>query len=219
MSQFGSFRPNTASSSAEDDEPPLNGYDLLTEVSSGGTLSSLFTILSLFTEDIRLSWDSDESSPASDAGGEHDTPMGAGSAAGMRKRGSGGAGTRGGEEDEDVVEFDLGRRASGVSLDGMGDDDGEGSVDTAIPDEGGPKPSFGGGIGVGESPRMGALRYGSSRNSSFGPSASASVASSAAGGGPRFTGGGGGDEERGTVARATGTLDRSFRSSSWQSRR
>ncbi|CED84317.1 patatin-domain-containing protein [Phaffia rhodozyma] len=41
----------------EEDEPPLNGYDLLTEVSSGGTLSSLFTILSLFTEDVKLSWD------------------------------------------------------------------------------------------------------------------------------------------------------------------
>lgn len=41
----------------EDEEKPLNGYDLLTEVSSGGTLSSLFTILSLFTEDIVLDWE------------------------------------------------------------------------------------------------------------------------------------------------------------------
>ncbi|KAL5534044.1 hypothetical protein ACEPAG_504 [Sanghuangporus baumii] len=38
-----------------------NGYQLLNEVGSGGTLSSLFTILSLFTEDIRMSWqDNDE---------------------------------------------------------------------------------------------------------------------------------------------------------------
>ncbi|KAJ9098511.1 hypothetical protein QFC20_005937 [Naganishia adeliensis] len=36
-----------------------NGYQLLNEVSTGGTLSSLFTILSLFTEDVRLSWEGD----------------------------------------------------------------------------------------------------------------------------------------------------------------
>ena len=34
----------------------MNGYQLLNEVGSGGTLSSLFTILSLFTEDIKLRW-------------------------------------------------------------------------------------------------------------------------------------------------------------------
>ncbi|SNX82618.1 related to NTE1 - Serine esterase [Melanopsichium pennsylvanicum] len=33
-----------------------NGYQLLNEVESGGTLSSLFTILSLFTEDVKLSF-------------------------------------------------------------------------------------------------------------------------------------------------------------------
>ncbi|KZT53781.1 patatin-domain-containing protein [Calocera cornea HHB12733] len=38
------------------DEDDLNGYQLLNEVSSGGTLSSLFTILSLFTEDVPISW-------------------------------------------------------------------------------------------------------------------------------------------------------------------
>ncbi|KZO92752.1 patatin-domain-containing protein [Calocera viscosa TUFC12733] len=38
------------------DEDDLNGYQLLNEVSSGGTLSSLFTILSLFTEDVPMSW-------------------------------------------------------------------------------------------------------------------------------------------------------------------
>ena len=34
----------------------FNGYHLLNEVSTGGTLSSLFSILSLFTEDIKLAY-------------------------------------------------------------------------------------------------------------------------------------------------------------------
>lgn len=38
------------------DEDDMNGYQLLNEVGSGGTLSSLFTILSLFTEDVPMSW-------------------------------------------------------------------------------------------------------------------------------------------------------------------
>lgn len=37
-------------------ESCFNGYHLLNEVSTGGTLSSLFSILSLFTEDIKVSW-------------------------------------------------------------------------------------------------------------------------------------------------------------------
>jgi lysophospholipid hydrolase len=37
-------------------EEDLNGYHLLNEVGSGGTLSSLFTILSLFTENVTLAW-------------------------------------------------------------------------------------------------------------------------------------------------------------------
>lgn len=37
----------------------MNGYQLLNEVGSGGTLSSLFTILSLFTEDVKMSWRDD----------------------------------------------------------------------------------------------------------------------------------------------------------------
>ncbi|KAK4684591.1 lysophospholipid hydrolase, partial [Tremellales sp. Uapishka_1] len=36
----------------------FNGYHLLNEVSTGGTLSSLFSILTLFTEDVKLSWSS-----------------------------------------------------------------------------------------------------------------------------------------------------------------
>ncbi|KAK8858713.1 lysophospholipase NTE1 [Kwoniella newhampshirensis] len=43
----------------------FNGFHLLNEVSTGGTLSSLFSILSLFTEDIKLSW-----TPPNEQGGE-----------------------------------------------------------------------------------------------------------------------------------------------------
>ena len=38
-------------------ESPYNGYQLLNEVATGGTVSSLFTILRLFTEDVKLSWE------------------------------------------------------------------------------------------------------------------------------------------------------------------
>lgn len=41
------------------DHEDVNGYQLLNEVGSGGTLSSLFTILSLFTEDVKMSWQDD----------------------------------------------------------------------------------------------------------------------------------------------------------------
>ncbi|KAF8683173.1 Lysophospholipase NTE1 [Rhizoctonia solani] len=40
----------------DDDYGNSGGYQLLNEVGPGGTLSSLFTILSLFTEDVRISW-------------------------------------------------------------------------------------------------------------------------------------------------------------------
>ena len=43
----------------------MNGYQLLNDVGSGGTLSSLFTILSLFTEDIQLRWSDSAPTPAS----------------------------------------------------------------------------------------------------------------------------------------------------------
>lgn len=49
------------------DEDNTNGYQLLNEVGSGGTLSSLFTILSLFTEDVRMSWqETDTEGPGQD---------------------------------------------------------------------------------------------------------------------------------------------------------
>lgn len=41
------------------DDEDNNGYQLLNNVESGGTLSSLFTILSLFTEDVRLRYEED----------------------------------------------------------------------------------------------------------------------------------------------------------------
>ena len=40
----------------------MNGYQLLNEVGNGGTLSSLFTILSLFTDDVKISWQDDDPS-------------------------------------------------------------------------------------------------------------------------------------------------------------
>lgn len=43
----------------------LNGYQLLNEVGAGGTLSSLFKILSLFTEHIKISWQNDQTFPLS----------------------------------------------------------------------------------------------------------------------------------------------------------
>ncbi|CAL1694396.1 unnamed protein product [Somion occarium] len=42
------------------DEEDMNGYQLLNEVGTGGTLSSLFTILSLFTENVKISWQDEE---------------------------------------------------------------------------------------------------------------------------------------------------------------
>ena len=51
----------------DDDEEELSGYQLLHEVESGGTLSSLFTILSLFTEDVRLGFNDPAQSVATDA--------------------------------------------------------------------------------------------------------------------------------------------------------
>lgn len=47
------------------DEDDTNGYQLINEVGSGGTLSSLFTILSLFTEDVPMSWQDED--PTNDA--------------------------------------------------------------------------------------------------------------------------------------------------------
>ncbi|KAG5652577.1 hypothetical protein H0H81_004537 [Sphagnurus paluster] len=59
------------------DHEDMNGYQLLNEVGSGGTLSSLFTILSLFTEDVKMSWQDDLpdiSDEFSDAGTDGPVP-------------------------------------------------------------------------------------------------------------------------------------------------
>ncbi|KAI0673740.1 patatin-domain-containing protein [Trametes maxima] len=48
--------PATHRQSGSWDEEDMNGYQLLNQVGSGGTLSSLFTILSLFTENVKMSW-------------------------------------------------------------------------------------------------------------------------------------------------------------------
>lgn len=57
------------------DEDDMNGYQLLNEVGSGGTLSSLFTILSLFTEDVPMSWQDDDPHVTTDvAEGGFETP-------------------------------------------------------------------------------------------------------------------------------------------------
>jgi lysophospholipid hydrolase len=47
------------------DGEDLNGYQLLNEVGAGGTLSSLFKILSLFTEHVQISWQNEDIASAS----------------------------------------------------------------------------------------------------------------------------------------------------------
>lgn len=58
----------TAETQGSWDDEDMNGYQLLNEVGSGGTLSSLFTILSLFTEDVKMSWQDDHVETASSQG-------------------------------------------------------------------------------------------------------------------------------------------------------
>ena len=52
---------STGEAMGDDWDDGMSGYQLLNEVGSGGTVSSLFTILSLFTEDVQLRWTEDES--------------------------------------------------------------------------------------------------------------------------------------------------------------
>ncbi|KAK6532355.1 Neuropathy target esterase [Arthrobotrys megalospora] len=53
---------NAASGDEEEDLAGGQGYQLLTEVKNGAPMSSLFTILSLFTEDVQLRHDDDDDS-------------------------------------------------------------------------------------------------------------------------------------------------------------
>lgn len=172
-----------------DDDPPLNGYDLLTEVSSGGTLSSLFTILSLFTEDVRLSWDdpSPPSAISTAAIPEVSTPSD------RRPR----------RANSDVSAFDLAQR------------DGDELDDEGAPSESATAtPGLRGWVGL-EDEDARRAGYSSGANSSGMASRSSSYsggggrgAHSARGGNQeaRFTGGGARGEERGSLARATGSF-------------
>ncbi|PWN38990.1 hypothetical protein IE81DRAFT_326984 [Ceraceosorus guamensis] len=54
--------------SEDEDEDEGNGYHLLNEVTNGGTLSSLFTILSLFTEDVKVGFGTGEGEDVNVAG-------------------------------------------------------------------------------------------------------------------------------------------------------
>ncbi|PIL31394.1 hypothetical protein GSI_06095 [Ganoderma sinense ZZ0214-1] len=77
------------------DEEDMNGYQLLNQVGSGGTVSSLFTILSLFTENVKMSWqDGDVPDEVSGYQGRSST-----SASPLRTR------TR--RSDSDVSQFEL----------------------------------------------------------------------------------------------------------------
>ncbi|CAA7268103.1 unnamed protein product [Cyclocybe aegerita] len=67
-------RPPEVQQSFWDDED-MNGYQLLNEVGSGGTLSSLFTILSLFTEDVQMSWQDEHPDVSSDDMSSFDDPL------------------------------------------------------------------------------------------------------------------------------------------------
>ncbi|KAG1773999.1 hypothetical protein EV702DRAFT_1127656 [Suillus placidus] len=75
------------------DEEDMNGYQLINEVGSSGTLSSLFSILSLFTEHIKISWQEDG----------HPDALGGNSASGVR----GPPQSRTSRADSDVSRFSL----------------------------------------------------------------------------------------------------------------
>ncbi|PWN23509.1 hypothetical protein BCV69DRAFT_279438 [Microstroma glucosiphilum] len=53
---FAPLPPESAAKESGFDDEENTGYQLLNEVENGGTLSSLFTILSLFTEDVQLGY-------------------------------------------------------------------------------------------------------------------------------------------------------------------
>ncbi|KAI9050490.1 hypothetical protein LZ554_005653 [Drepanopeziza brunnea f. sp. 'monogermtubi'] len=75
------FHPDDSSDSGEGQyrRSTQQGYQLLTEVRNGAPMSSLFSILSLFTEDVKLRHEDDEvDSRASSAQGHRRFPSGAG---------------------------------------------------------------------------------------------------------------------------------------------
>lgn len=65
--------PDTDAEFSDDDQSPMGKFQLLNEVTNGGTLSSLFTILSLFTEKVRLRYEEDGGTESKEASPE--TPL------------------------------------------------------------------------------------------------------------------------------------------------
>ncbi|KAH9849264.1 patatin-domain-containing protein [Lenzites betulinus] len=105
-------QPASHGQSGSWDDEDMNGYQLLNQVGSGGTLSSLFTILSLFTENVKMSWQD------GDRPHEHmDTRSRSSSARPPVK-------TRARRSDSDVSQFDLtslpGRRHRSSSVSSSG---------------------------------------------------------------------------------------------------
>ena len=60
-------RPNSYTDEDEYQEGAHQGYQLLTEVKNGAPMSSLFSVLSLFTEDVKLRHEEDDGRPGSSA--------------------------------------------------------------------------------------------------------------------------------------------------------
>lgn len=88
-------RPEVQQSSWDDED--MNGYQLLNEVGSGGTLSSLFTILSLFTEEVQMSWQDEYPDVSSDDMSAFDEVITTSKGPNRHKR-----------ADSDVSQFELG---------------------------------------------------------------------------------------------------------------
>ncbi|KDE07905.1 hypothetical protein MVLG_01815 [Microbotryum lychnidis-dioicae p1A1 Lamole] len=88
------------------DDEDNNGYQLLNNVESGGTLSSLFTILSLFTEDVKLRYEENEHSmgSASQSGAR---PSASGARARPRRGSEGRFGVTRPDRNFDVTDFQL----------------------------------------------------------------------------------------------------------------
>jgi len=134
----------------QEDEEGLegSGWQLLNCVESGGTLSSLFTILSLFTEDVKLRYEEDEQEEEEE---EHRTRDGDVNDFNLDGIGIGGLGNRGGgakgmrssdTEDADDERGEIGSGGKGQgqatkrrSFGGTGLTSTEGGEDSTIPEE------------------------------------------------------------------------------------
>ena len=71
-------RPNSYTDDDENQEGEHQGYQLLTEVKNGAPMSSLFSVLSLFTEDVKLRHEEEDGRPgssSSNVGAFPPTPM------------------------------------------------------------------------------------------------------------------------------------------------